>query len=62
VSWRQLLSIFADAQTQVQQGKRRERLACPNDGEPFSRDQNGSLYCKFDGYQPDSDTYIGGED
>ena len=49
----QLIGIYANAQALAEEEDQWRRLACPNDGTPYSYGPNGELYCRHDGYRPE---------
>lgn len=51
MAWEQLLSILREAADSVRAEKSQPPQACPNDGEPLTAGPDGTLHCKFDGYQ-----------
>lgn len=51
-SWYQLVAITAEARELRRTNAELERLACPNDGEPYLTGPDGLLYCPYDGYRP----------
>lgn len=50
--WGNLRSVIESTIADGRQDRARRNLACPNDGEPYSRSIDGILYCRFDGYIP----------
>jgi len=53
MSWYQLVGILDAARTIRDEDEARGWVACPNDGEPLTRSKDGTLYCRYDGWQPD---------
>lgn len=51
MSWEQLLSIAQEAADLKRDELSRPPVACPNDGEPLLQGPDGTLFCKYDGYQ-----------
>jgi hypothetical protein len=51
-SWYQLVAITAEARELPRTNVELERLACPNDGEPYLTGPDSALYCPYDGYRP----------
>lgn len=52
MSWYQLLSIYKEGSDPTLTVP--VPLTCPNDGEPYKMGPDGTRYCPFDGYKPDS--------
>lgn len=51
MSWQQLLDIYHEAADEHRAERSRPPVACPNDGEPLTAGPDGTLFCKFDGFQ-----------
>lgn len=51
MSWEQLISIAREAADSARDERSRSPEACPNDGEPLISGPDGTLHCKYDGYQ-----------
>lgn len=50
--WYGYLDVLREASELAQQERDEEPQACPEDGEPLVRGDNGALYCPFDGWLP----------
>jgi hypothetical protein len=50
--WGGLRGVIEAARADSRQDQMRRNLACPHDGEPYSRSIDGILYCAFDLYIP----------
>jgi hypothetical protein len=51
-SWYTLIALNDEARQYVAEAPEFARLACPNDGEPYSTGPDGQLFCRYDGYRP----------
>jgi hypothetical protein len=51
MSWEQLLDIVREYTAERRAEQSAPPEACPNDGEPLEAGPDGTLHCRFDGYQ-----------
>lgn len=50
MGWRQLLSIYREAEDTYAAEQAAAPTACPNDGTPLETNSRGVLHCPFDGW------------
>jgi len=49
--WYQILDIGREASQMMRDEQNRRPVACPNDGEPLENGPDGTMHCRYDGWQ-----------